>query len=108
MFIGIALAVIGMYACQILIQSCTQYAFATMHMRPLNVEPPPSINEIAPMIKTNKNIICSICLELTNKKSTRQTTCGHTYCAPCIEKWIKIKATCPNCNKTFSSSPTFA
>jgi len=38
---------------------------------------------------------CGICHE--NKNDIIQTPCKHNFCSDCIQEWIKIKSTCPNC-----------
>ena len=38
---------------------------------------------------------CPICLKKINDKM--KTTCGHVFCAPCIQEWNKIKNVCPMC-----------
>ena len=41
---------------------------------------------------------CNICQE--NKNDIIQTPCNHNFCYKCIQEWIKIKSTCPNCRAT--------
>ena len=44
----------------------------------------------------NNNIECSICLD--NKKTNYiKTPCNHIFCKKCINEWIEIKNSCPNC-----------
>lgn len=39
---------------------------------------------------------CSICME--NKKLNIKLKCNHTFCKPCIKKWLTEKSnTCPTC-----------
>lgn len=39
---------------------------------------------------------CCICME--NKKLNVQLNCNHTFCKPCIKKWLTEKSnTCPTC-----------
>jgi len=50
--------------------------------------------------------ICPICrcklVELEKKGDFLSiTTCGHVFCAECINKWQKKHNTCPTCNKDF-------
>lgn len=38
---------------------------------------------------------CPICQELTSTPKT--TTCQHTFCASCLDKWLAENNTCPMC-----------
>jgi hypothetical protein len=38
---------------------------------------------------------CGICQE--NINDIIQTPCNHHFCYTCIQEWIKIKSSCPNC-----------
>lgn len=35
---------------------------------------------------------------MTQMKSTTMTTCGHRYCAKCINEWVDRRHNCPCCN----------
>jgi hypothetical protein len=50
-------------------------------------------------LRSNK--ICIICYELINDDYVI-TDCNHEFCDTCIDKWIKIKPTCPYCDKQFN------
>lgn len=42
--------------------------------------------------------VCSICFDsMNNSKTTLR--CGHTFHESCINRWIKIKPTCPLCRR---------
>lgn len=42
---------------------------------------------------------CTICLEqIPNDWSKSILECGHTFHGKCIQKWIRQKSICPNCN----------
>ena len=38
---------------------------------------------------------CPICLETT--KDTKTTSCRHTFCVQCLDKWLMTNHTCPLC-----------
>ena len=43
---------------------------------------------------------CTICCEPLRSLSSnarRIKRCGHTYCAPCIERWLSTNKKCPVC-----------
>lgn len=42
---------------------------------------------------------CPICYCTITNANKRKTSCGHMFCAGCIDKWIKLKGTCPLCRK---------
>jgi len=43
-------------------------------------------------------IMCSICLEyIRDKRSCRETKCGHQYHRQCLNKWLRVGNTCPYC-----------
>lgn len=43
--------------------------------------------------------VCVVCLDaLASKPKLRRTRCGHTYCAGCIERWLRSHRCCPVCN----------
>ena len=41
---------------------------------------------------------CSICYELLNNEIIK-TNCNHTFHKECLNKWLKIRQTCPYCNQ---------
>ena len=46
----------------------------------------------------NEYIMCSICLEyIRDKRSCRETKCGHQYHRQCLNKWLRVGNTCPYC-----------
>lgn len=40
---------------------------------------------------------CPICQETI--KDTKTTSCRHTFCVSCLDKWLEIKYTCPLCRR---------
>lgn len=46
-----------------------------------------------------KEETCSICLEPLNTKPSQSLACLHTFHVHCINDWIKIQSSCPNCRK---------
>merc|ERR1712142_1369799 len=52
-----------------------------------------SNNLVLELVKTQ--FTCSICYEVMVEPSS--IDCGHTFCAYCITKWMKKKASCPLC-----------
>lgn len=47
----------------------------------------------------SKEETCSICLEPLNSKPSQSLACLHTFHVNCINDWIKIQSSCPNCRK---------
>lgn len=48
---------------------------------------------------------CSICLEcpIITKDIATISGCSHQFCFDCIDRWAKVKNTCPLCKVTFES-----
>ncbi len=46
---------------------------------------------------------CPICQETT--QNTKTTSCQHTFCASCLDKWLAENNTCPMC-RTQIREPT--
>jgi hypothetical protein len=40
---------------------------------------------------------CPVCMEGDIPRG-RRTLCGHVFCAPCIERWLRDHKRCPVCN----------
>lgn len=49
---------------------------------------------------------CSICLEEKQDVIT-VLLCKHKFHKNCIDKWLKIRLTCPNCNEEVSIIATY-
>lgn len=53
--------------------------------------------------KTPENILsdkfCPICLEEFKLKKDFKLTCGHSFCTPCLTKWLDGRAECPLCRQ---------
>lgn len=44
-------------------------------------------------------LMCPICYELLNSKLKPTTTrCGHIFCTPCLEAFLRTSKKCPTCN----------
>ena len=56
------------------------------------------------MLPLNQCDECAICLNDMNTEKPEKTTCGHCFHPDCLEKWAKIRNTCPICRKV---NPTF-
>ena len=55
------------------------------------------------IITTDTNEICSICLdEFVINDEINKLECEHKYHLLCINNWLKIKNSCPLCNKNYS------
>lgn len=57
------------------------------------------------MIKINldeNSELCPICLS-NIKIKTRIDSCPHIFCRCCIQKWYKIKKSCPCCRKIINN-----
>jgi len=48
--------------------------------------------------------ICAICLENLSSDACKLTKCSHYFHIRCIDSWIKIKFTCPNCRQDLRNS----
>lgn len=46
--------------------------------------------------------ICAICLEKTTNDSYKSCCCRNKFHFECLDKWFKIKNTCPLCRKEYS------
>lgn len=66
------------------------------------------IDRAAPLCKatdkTEADVMCAICQEEFDKETKetshrplRMTTCKHTFCAECIERWLSRSRRCPVC-----------
>jgi hypothetical protein len=49
--------------------------------------------------------VCPICYE--EIKYVFVTECNHKFCKECINEWVKIKPTCPYCNRSFRNLNAF-
>ena len=47
------------------------------------------------------SLVCSICCDDIAAKSSvrRMPECRHMFHQKCIDNWLKMKPTCPNCNR---------
>jgi len=50
-----------------------------------------------------KLLTCAICLEILIPP-TASLSCGHTFCAFCIDNWASKTKACPRCNVSFTES----
>jgi hypothetical protein len=61
------------------------------------------INDVDEDKSFEESDICAICQETLivckNEKKIKisETICGHIYCHPCIESWLKVSKKCPVC-----------
>ena len=46
--------------------------------------------------------ICAICLDNTDNSSYKSLCCKNKFHFECLDKWFKIKNTCPLCRKEYS------
>ena len=51
-------------------------------------------------IQEHEEDCCSICLcrMMENEEARKLPQCTHYYHKKCIDKWLRVKRTCPNCN----------
>jgi len=57
--------------------------------------------------KITSNLVCGICIDdLDSKESFMIWSCGHRFHRDCLEKWKRIKATCPYCRAKISGGPS--
>ena len=47
---------------------------------------------------THPKDMCVICREEHDHIAPKTLSCGHVFCAKCINDWLKTKPTCPTCN----------
>lgn len=54
----------------------------------------------------NDLVTCSICLDEStpNEKEFVRTTCNHTFCKECINRWLNMRHRCPVCNNDFNTN----
>ena len=74
-------------------------------VRSITVE---DLDEIAPRRRYMRkdSCACAICLDeysTRTRRYVRQLPCGHTFCSPCIMKWVsQHSASCPTCRQSLS------
>lgn len=47
---------------------------------------------------------CLICKEVI-KQSAELTKCGHSFCFQCLNHWLSINPTCPQCRRSTQDNP---
>eukprot|EP00927_Polykrikos_kofoidii_P016290 TRINITY_DN17347_c0_g1_i1.p1 TRINITY_DN17347_c0_g1~~TRINITY_DN17347_c0_g1_i1.p1 ORF type:complete len:469 (-),score=96.49 TRINITY_DN17347_c0_g1_i1:375-1703(-) len=47
--------------------------------------------------------LCTICCEVLVEP--RMLSCGHSFCALCLDRWLRQKASCPLCNCCVTATP---
>lgn len=56
------------------------------------------IDSLRPCPYSEKLAACSICLtEAARAEKGYILDCGHWFHAPCLEGWLRMKLSCPNC-----------
>ena len=57
--------------------------------------------KLDPAVKTvvEDQNCCSVCLDEDVIDRTTLDSCKHTFCYPCISRWLKIKPNCPYCKQ---------
>jgi len=48
---------------------------------------------------------CPVCMEEFENKERIITTCNHTFCKNCIDKWLSNHSTCPICRHQLRDQP---
>ena len=43
--------------------------------------------------------VCPICLDTIVIANQKQLKCNHTFCANCIDSWLKHHSSCPCCRQ---------
>lgn len=66
--------------------------------------PAQNIEECYERMEGNDLVTCSICLDEStpNEKDFVRTTCNHTFCKECINRWLNMRHKCPVCNNDFN------
>ena len=63
------------------------------------------VETLAPLCEPKEDSTCSICLKESCDNLSEGTQwrkicpCGHVFCAPCIEQWLRVKQLCPLCRE---------
>lgn len=62
------------------------------------------VDKAAPVVEAETDEICPICMDnLKDKETIRKgASCGHQFCASCLEKWLELHTTCPKCRYDMS------
>ncbi|KAI3501712.1 hypothetical protein L1887_29685 [Cichorium endivia] len=56
-------------------------------------------------VLSGEDAVCCICLaKYANNDELRQLTCSHFFHKDCVDKWLKINATCPLCKSEVGES----
>lgn len=67
-----------------------------------------AISNIPTADVSDSNLRCPICLEalidIDSNVGVSKTVCDHSFCTPCITKWLQENRSCPLCNKDFNES----
>jgi len=61
----------------------------------------PSPSDSLPSL-SSRYLKCPICFELM--RGAAQTSCGHSFCSPCLTSHLKRKDECPSCRKRVVSA----
>ena len=51
------------------------------------------------VINANGTLSCSICMDSNTDIKFIMTSCGHHFHKECVEPWINVNCSCPNCRK---------
>lgn len=68
--------------------------------------PAQNIERCYESMEGNELVNCSICLDEStpNEKEFVRTTCNHTFCKECINRWLNMRHRCPVCNNDFNEN----
>lgn len=68
--------------------------------------PAENIERCYESMEGNDLVTCSICLDEStpNEKEFVRTTCNHTFCKECINRWLNMRHRCPVCNNDFNTN----
>ena len=50
---------------------------------------------------------CAICMEGLAARAWGETPCGHSFHVDCLQQWLQLHVSCPQCRHTYKARPKF-